>query len=170
MSAIVLLLAAMIFMVDAAFMMGKVEGKGAAVANAVVGILMSFYSIVLAMGAKDSGSLIVAGLAITFSVFYIVLAWNLFVGCEFKSLGWICIAAGIYVGLCSYFFFGAGDLRFGAFAASWSVLFFAAAGNMLLGKNWGMPIGILMAVQSVVTCACLSHDVRPLVELTLARK
>ncbi|MCR4431146.1 MAG: AmiS/UreI family transporter [Tepidanaerobacteraceae bacterium] len=147
----VLLIAGLIFMVDASFMLGKVEGKGVGIANAVIGIAMAIYAILLGYTAKAPGELIVAGLAITFSIFYIVLAWNIFLGADFNSLGWICLGAGIFVGLSSYFFFNAGDVRFGIFAASWSVLFFAASGNMLLQKNWGKPIGILMWFQSVIT-------------------
>lgn len=138
-------------MVDAAFMLGKVKPQGAATVNAVVGFVMLVAAIFLASSAKDSVSLITSGLAMAFCIFYLILAWDLFGDYDLAGLGWYCLGAGVYVALASYFYFTAGDVRFGIFAISWAVLFLAAFGSLALQKAWGKFIGWLLAVESIVT-------------------
>lgn len=151
MGAIVLLIAAFIFMVDAAFMLGKVKPKGAATANAIVGGLMSVLGILIAFTSQDAGGLVVAGLSMAFAMFYLILAWDLFGEHDLSGLGWYCLGAGLYVALSAYYFFSVGDVRFGIFGICWAVLFLAAYGSMALQKAWGTFIGWLLAVESVVT-------------------
>lgn len=151
MAAIVLLLAAFIFLVNAAFMLGKVEPKGAATANAIVGSLIAVLGLWLAGTAKDGGTLIIAGLALTFSIFYLTLSWDLFGGHDMVGLGYYCLGAGLYVALTCYYYFSVGDVRFGIFALSWAVLFLAAFGAMAMKWAWGSFIGWLLAIEGIIT-------------------
>ncbi|GFN22547.1 AmiS/UreI family transporter [Thermanaeromonas sp. C210] len=151
MVAIILLIAAFIFLVDAAFMLGKVNSKGAATANAIVGALMAVLGLWSSGTAKDEGTLIVAGLTMAFSMFYLIFAWDLFGDYDLTGLGYYCLGAGLYVALTSYFYFNAGDLRFGLFAFSWAVLFLAAFASMALKLAWGRFIGWLLAIEGIVT-------------------
>ncbi|WP_258359670.1 AmiS/UreI family transporter [Moorella sulfitireducens (nom. illeg.)] len=151
MAAIVLLIASFIFLVDAAFMFGKVNPKGAATANAIVGSLMAVLGLWLSGTARDGATLIVAGLTMAFSMFYLILAWDLFGEHDLTGLGYYCLGAGLYVALTSYFYFSIGDLRFGIFALSWAVLFLAAFASMALKLAWGKFIGWLLAIEGVIT-------------------
>lgn len=151
MAAIVLLGAAFIFLVNGAFMLGKIEGKGAAAPNAVIGTLIAILSLLIAWGAKDAGTYIVAGLAMTFSIFYLTLAWGLFGGHDLRGVGWYCLAAAIFVAFTAVFYATVPDLRFFLFAVAWAILFFLAFLAMALGASLAKLIGWLLIIESVVT-------------------
>lgn len=154
MGAIVLLLAALIFIVDAAFLWGKADAKGAAVSNILIGIPMMVIGLWLGFTADgDAFAMILCSLSLAFSLFYLIFGWSLLNGSDMKGLGWYCLGPGIWVPLCSIFFFTqGGDWILGVFAIIWAVLFLAAWVNLV----WGHPIAAaltrwILAIGSIVT-------------------
>lgn len=137
MGPIVLLLAAFVFILDAAFLFGKADPKGTGVANAVIGTLMAIMG--LHIGFTSEGNafpMILSSLSVTFASFYLILAWCLLKDYDLKALGWYCLGAALWVGFATYFFFGA-DKIFGVFGLAWMVLFFAAFTNLAKGSALG---------------------------------
>jgi hypothetical protein len=154
MGAMVLLIAAFIFIVDALFLFGKADPKGTGVANISIGVPM--LAMGLAIGFTSEGVaflMIVASLAIAFAVFYIILGWCLLANYDLKALGWYCLGCGLWVPLASLFFFTAGgDWLFGLFAIAWSALFLAAWVNLVWGNALaGAITRWILAVGSVIT-------------------
>lgn len=74
MGAVVLILASLIFIVNAAFILGQIkQPQTVGTANAVVGVLIMTVSILNGIAATDAGGLINAGLGMSFSLFYLIL-------------------------------------------------------------------------------------------------
>jgi hypothetical protein len=152
MGAIVLILASLIFIVNAAFLLGKIkQTQTVGTANAVVGVLIMTVSILNGVAATNAGGLINAGLGMSFSLFYLMLAWDLLKDYELTGLGWYCLGAGLYSCLATYFYFSVGDMWFTIFGISWAILFFVSFGSMGLGKAWSKVVGWLLAVESITT-------------------
>ncbi len=154
MGAMVLLIAAFIFIVDALFLWGKADPKGTGVANVGIGVTM--LAMGLGIGFTSGGNpflMIVCSLAIAFALFYIILAWCLLAGYDLKALGWYCLGCGLWVPLSSLFFFtDGGDPFFGVFALVWSAIFLAAWVNLIWGnKLAGAIVRWLLLIGSVVT-------------------
>lgn len=154
MGSIVLLLAAFIFMVDAAFLFGKADPKGTGVANVAVGVVMNVCGLQIGFTAGGNSFLmILCGLTMAFSLFYIILGWCLLSGYDLKALGWHCLGAGLFTLLSAIFFFGAGgDAIFGVFALTWAALFLSAWLNLSYGTKWaGFLVKWILTVDSVIT-------------------
>lgn len=154
MGAIVLLLAAFIFIVDAAFLWGKADAKGAAASNILIGIPMMVIGLWLGFTSNgDAFAMILCSLALAFSLFYLIFGWSLLNGSELKGLGWYCLGPGLWTLLASLFFFTlGGDAILGVFAIIWAALFLAAWINLL----WAHPVAAaltrwILAVGSIVT-------------------
>lgn len=152
MAALVLVMASFIFIVDAAFMAGKVPPQPAAVANLIVGTVIGIMGLYLGVTAGgNSALLVVSGLSMTFAMFYLMLALSILGGYSLEGVGWYCLGATLFVALASLYYFSNGDMRFGVFGLAWAVLFFAAFGSLALNKPWGKAISLILGVESIVT-------------------
>ncbi|MGI6097326.1 MAG: AmiS/UreI family transporter [Dethiobacteria bacterium] len=152
MAAVVLLLASFIFAVDAAFMFGKLEPKPTAAANAVVGAVMMVIGVVIGFtAAGDPVLMIITGLTMAFSIFYLLLAWGLLCDHKLNALGWHCLMAGLFCLASSWFFFGIGDMYFGIFAIAWGILFLIAWISLVYEKPWNNLIAWLLSVECIFT-------------------
>ncbi|GEM_PF-1641951 len=156
MGPIILLLAAFIFIVDAAFLFGKADPKGAGVANVAVGVIMNTCGLQLGFTAGGNSFLmILCGLTMAFSLFYIVLGWCLLAGYDLKALGWLCLGAALFTLLSAVFFFGlgtTGNTILGIFALTWATLFATAWLNLAFGTKWaGFLVKWILVVDSLIT-------------------
>lgn len=154
MAPVMLVIASFMFMVDAAFLFGKADPKGTGVVNAIVGILMAIMG--LYVGFTSGGKafpVILCTLGVSFSMFYMILAWSLLAGYDLKALGWYCLGAGLWVLLTALFFFTpGGDRIFGICALIWAVLFLTAWGNLTFGSAIsGAITRWILAVGSIIT-------------------
>lgn len=137
MGPIVLLIAAFIFIVDAAFLFGKAGPRGTGVCNLAIGIVMAIMGLDIGFGANgEAFPMILSSLSATFSLFYLILGWCLLGGYDLKSLGWYSLGAGLWVILAAVYF-AAVDPIFSGFAVAWSALFLSAFANLALGSNVG---------------------------------
>ena len=154
MGPIVLMIAAFVFILDAAFLFGKADPKGTGVANAIVGTMMAAMGLHIGFTAGGNAFLmILSTLSVAFAMFYLILAWCLLAEYDLKALGWYCLGPGLWVLLAAYFFFAvAGDNIFGVFALSWSLLFLAAWVNLSFGNAAaGAVTRWILAIDSVIT-------------------
>lgn len=152
MPAIALLLAAFIFAIDGMFMFGKLDPKLVGVANAVIGLIQGSIGVVIGFTAGGNPVLLViTGLIMAFSVFYLILAWGLLSGYKLNALGWHCLIGGLWCFGSSWFFFGLGDWRFGIFGIIWGVLFLSAWIALAFEKPLNKLIGSLLWFCCIVT-------------------
>lgn len=152
MGAVVLILASLIFIVNAAFLLGKIEdAKSVGASNLAVGVLIMIVAVVNGFTATSEYALVNAGLGMAFCLFYLMLAANCLGNFDFANIGWYCLGAGLYTAMATYFYFSVGDVIFGLFGLSWVVLFFVTFGSMALRKPWGKIVGWLLATEGIVT-------------------
>lgn len=147
---VILLLAAYVFFVNAMYLEGKTEARGAGVTNILVGIIMGIAALYMGITSPDLATMTICTLSITFTLFYLLLGWGLIKGHNLKEVGYYSLYAGVWCLLCSYYFFNSIDWRFGGLSLLWGILFLSCYGLMAGERPLNRLVSRLLIGESIL--------------------
>lgn len=135
---VVLITYGAVLFVNAFMLLGKAEGRGVGMINALagtIGIVIGLYISHAQLMAAFSD--FVAALVVIFAIVYWLVAAMVLWGLDAKAVGYYCVfGALVCLGWAWGFFAMAGDAWFGAFTFMWAILFGLFAGNLAFAKEW----------------------------------